>query len=153
MSMILPRLGRATLTAVAVLAAAPAFAGRTADETKAFVEKAMAHLKEVGKEKALADFNTEKYVDGELYIFCLTPDGTVLSQGGNPNLVGKNIMSMRDPDGFQVTATVIKVGLEKGEGWIDYKWPNSVSKKVEIKSALVKKVDDNLVCGAGYYKG
>ncbi|HEX2653480.1 MAG TPA: cache domain-containing protein [Xanthobacteraceae bacterium] len=154
MSMILPRLGRAALAAIAVLAAAPAFAGRTAEETKAFVEKAVAHLKEVGQEKAFVDFNPDgKYVDGELYIFCLAADGTTKAHGGNANLVGKNLLSLKDPDGFQVAVEIIKAGLEKGEAWVDYKWPNSTSKKVEIKATFVKKIDDKLVCGSGYYKG
>ncbi|HEX2653481.1 MAG TPA: cache domain-containing protein [Xanthobacteraceae bacterium] len=154
MSMTLPRLGRAALTAIAVLAAAPAFAGRTADETKAFVEKAVAHVKEVGQEKAFKDFNPDgKYVDGELYIFCLAADGTSVAHGGNANLIGKNLMSVKDPDGFPAIAEIIKLGLEKGEGWVDYKWPNPVSKKVEVKGTFVKKIDNNLVCGSGYYKG
>jgi hypothetical protein len=34
----------------------PALAGRSADETKSFVERAVAHIKAVGPEKAFGDF-------------------------------------------------------------------------------------------------
>jgi signal transduction histidine kinase len=43
------------------------------------------------------------------------------------------------------------MGLEHGSGWVDYKWPNPVTKKIQTKSAYVVKVNDN-VCGTGYYK-
>ena len=39
-----------------------------------------------------------------------------------------------------------------GEGWVDYKWPNPTTKKVEGKSSYVKKVGD-LIIGVGIYKG
>ncbi len=43
------------------------------------------------------------------------------------------------------------VGNSKGSGWIDYKWPNPVTKAVEQKSTYVEKVDD-VVVGCGIYK-
>ena len=38
-----------------------------------------------------------------------------------------------------------------GEGWVTYKWPNPVSKKIEDKAAFIRKVDDMIV-GCGAYK-
>jgi len=128
---------------------------KTPEETKAFVEKAVAHIKSAGSQKAFGDFSRADggFVDGELYMFCYAPDGTNKAHGGNPSFVGKNLLGVKDPDGVQVNAEIIKLALAKGTGWVDFKWPNPVSKKIEGKSAYVVKVDDQTVCGSGYYKG
>jgi hypothetical protein len=145
------------LIAAATIAglASPAFAARTADETKAFVERAVAHIKEVGPEKAFADFSRPDggYVDGELYMFCYSKDGVNKAHGGNPSFVGKNLLGVKDPDGVLPNAEIIKKGMTEGTGWVEFKWPNPLSKKVEAKSAYVMKVDEDTVCGSGYYKG
>lgn len=72
---------------------------RTAEEAKAFAEKAVAHIKSVGEEKAFADFSRPDggYVDGELYMFCYAPDGTNKAHGGNPAFVGKNFLGSKIP--------------------------------------------------------
>ncbi|HZS85352.1 MAG TPA: cache domain-containing protein [Stellaceae bacterium] len=130
-------------------------AARSADETKAFVERAVAHIKDVGEEKAFADFSRPNggFVDGELYMFCYASDGVNKAHGANPSFVGKNLLGVKDPDGVQVNAEIIKVGMSQGSGWVDFKWPNPVSKKIEAKSAYVFKVGDRTVRGSGYYKG
>jgi cytochrome c len=131
----------------------PVRAAATPEETKAFVEKAVAYIKQVGPEKAYADFSRPDggFVQGELYMFCYAFDGMNIAHGGNPSFVGKNLISVKDPDGFQVNAEIIKLRQSKGEGWIDFKWPNPLSKKIEAKSAWIVKVTD-AVCGSGYYK-
>ncbi len=144
------------LAAAAIVAlAAPAFAGATAEQTKAFVERAVAHIKAAGPQKAFADFSRPDggFVDGELYMFCYAMDGLNKAHGGNPALVGKNLYNLKDPDGFQVNAEIIKKAQAEGAGWIDFKWPNPLSKKVEAKTAYIIKVDSDTVCGSGYYKG
>lgn len=128
---------------------------RTADEAKAFAERAVAYIKTVGAEKAFSDFSRPDggFVDGELYMFCYAKDGLNKAHGGNPAFVGKNLIGVKDPDGFVVNAEIIKKAMADGTGWVDFKWPNPVSKKIESKSAYVIKVDDDTVCGSGYYKG
>jgi cytochrome c len=127
----------------------------TADEATAFVDRAVAHIKAVGQDKAFADFTAtdNEFHQGELYMFCYGPDGMTKAHGGNAKLVGTNMINMRDADGFLSTAALIKVALENGSGWTDIKWPNPVSKKVEKKGVYSVKVNDELVCASGYYKG
>ena len=71
----------------------------TADEAKALVERAAAHVKEVGEEQAFKDFTNKDggYLDGELYVFCYSPDVTLVAIGGNPSMVGKNLRNQRIP--------------------------------------------------------
>jgi cytochrome c len=142
-----------TVVAALLGIAGPAPAA-TPEETKAFVVKAVAYIKEVGPDKAFADFSRPDggFVQGELYMFCYAFDGLNKAHGGNPSFVGKNLIGVKDPDGFQVNAEIIKLAQAKGEGWIDFKWPNPVSKKIEAKSAFVTTVND-VVCGSGYDKG
>jgi signal transduction histidine kinase len=71
----------------------------------------------------------------------------------SPALVGKNLLGLKDPDGVQVNAEIIKKAKADGSGWVEFKWPNPLSKKVEAKSAWITKVDADTVCGSGYYKG
>jgi cytochrome c len=155
-------MSRITLPVCAVLAAAftllPAggsLAGRTADEAKSFAERAVAHIKDVGRDKAFAEFSRPDggYVDGELYMFCYTADGINLAHGANPTFVGKNLLNLKDTDGKLVNVEVIRTGLEQGAGWVDFRWPNPMTKKIEAKSAYVIRVDPATVCGSGYYKG
>lgn len=126
----------------------------TADDAKALAEAAAAHIKQVGPEKAFADFTSKDggFVKGELYVFCYDHDGNNKAHGGNPGFVGKNLLHVKDPDGKEPNAEIVETGFGKGSGWVDFKWPNPVSKKVEQKSAYVIRTDD-VVCGVGYYKG
>jgi len=127
--------------------------GATADEAKALVEKAVAHVKDVGEEQAFKDFTNKDggYVEGELYVFCYSPDVTLVAIGGNPGMVGKNLRNLKDPDGKEASYELVQMGIEHGSGWVDYKWPNPTTKKIQTKSAYVIKVNDK-VCGTGYYK-
>jgi len=127
----------------------------TADEAKAMSEKAAAYIKQVGPEKAFADFTRPDggFVNGELYVFCYDHDGNNLAHGGNPSFVGKNLLHMKDPDGKEPNAMITELAFAgAGAGWVDFKWPNPVSKKIEAKSAYVIRTGD-AVCGVGYYKG
>ncbi|HEU4775683.1 MAG TPA: cache domain-containing protein [Telluria sp.] len=125
----------------------------SADEAVALVKKAVAYLKENGKEKAFAEFNNTKgqFVDRNLYIFVYNMNGKNLAHGANPRMVGKDQIEMRDVDGKYIVRSFIELTNAKGKGWVDYKWPNPVTKAIESKSSYVEKVDDVIV-GCGIYK-
>jgi signal transduction histidine kinase len=126
----------------------------TAEQAQALSEKAAAYLQQVGPEKAFADFTRPDggFVNGELYVFCYDHDGLNKAHGGNPAFVGKNLLHVKDPDGKEANAMIVDVGFNQGKGWVDFKWPNPASKKIENKSAYVIRTND-AVCGVGYYKG
>jgi cytochrome c len=130
-------------------------AARTGEEARALLERAVAHIRQAGHQQAFADLSRPDggYVDGELYVFCYAPDGTTVAHGANALLVGKNLSGMKDPDGKLVIVDLLRIGMEQGEGWIDFRWPNPLTKKIEAKSAYVIRADETTVCGSGYYKG
>jgi cytochrome c len=129
----------------------PALGAGTPDEAKALVEKAIAFYKANGKEKALAEFSNPRgqFVKGDLYIFAYNPAGTIIAHGGDPKLVGKDFIDVKDADGKYFAREFIKIGPEGG--WVDYKWTNYVTKKIEAKTAYLKRIDD-VIIGCGAYK-
>jgi len=136
-----------------LLLAGVAFPGGTADEAKALVSKGAAYIKENGKEKAFLEFTNSKgkFVDRDLYLFAVDFRGMTLAHGGSEKLVGKDMSGLKDADGKFFIKELIELAKSKGGGWVDYKWVNPVTKKIEAKSTYVQKVDDYFL-GCGIYK-
>jgi cytochrome c len=139
---------------VGVVAAGASANARTAQEAQALAERALAHIHDVGREQAFADFSRPDggFVDGELYIFCQDASGVVVAHGGNPKIIGRNMSDVRGPDGRLSNVEINQLGLTKGSGWLEFRWPNPATKRIELKAAYVLKVDEHTVCGSGYYK-
>lgn len=125
----------------------------SADEATALTKKAVAYMKANGKEKAFAEFNNPggQFKDRDMYIFVVDFNGKTLAHGANAKLVDKNMLELKDADGKLFIKEFIDVAKGKGNGWVDYKWPNPVTKAIEAKSSYVEKVDDMLVA-CGIYK-
>jgi cytochrome c len=138
--------------AIALVVAGAARAA-TPEQAKAFSERAAAYITQVGETKAFADFTRPDggFVQGELYVFCYDRNGVNRAHGANPLFVGKNLLHLKGPDGKEPNLEIVTVGFEKGEGWVDFKWPNPITKKIQQKSAYVIRTGD-VVCGVGYYK-
>jgi signal transduction histidine kinase len=138
------------------LLAAPVYAADkgSANEAVAMVKKAVALIKSDGKEKAFAAFSdpaNKDFHDRDLYIYVYDLNGVAVAHGVNPKLVGKNLLDMKDNEGKPMIQEMVKVAKEKGSGWVDFKWPNPVTKAVESKSGYVERAGDLLV-GSGIYK-
>ncbi len=142
------------LSAILFSSVAAAADRGAADEAVAMVKKAVAYLKDNGKEKAFAEFgnlDNKQFHDRDLYIFVYDMSGNNVAHGNNPKMIGKNLVDMKDHDGKYIIRGFIELANSKGKGWVDYKWPNPVTKAVEQKSSYIEKVD-NLILGAGVYK-
>lgn len=138
------------------LFALPAFSAEkgSAGEAVAMVKKAVALIKSDGKEQAFAaisDPANKDFHDRDLYIYVYDLNGVAVAHGVNPKLVGKNLIEMKDNEGKAMIQEMVKVAKEKGSGWVDFKWPNPVTKAIEAKSGYVEKAGDLLV-GSGIYK-
>lgn len=142
--------------AMLLLVTMPAFAQDkgTADEAVAMAKRAAAALK-ADRQKAIAAINDKDNKDfhyKDLYVFVgPKAGGALVAHGVNPALMGRDLENLKDVDGKPFVAEMRKVANEKGEGWVDYKWTNPVSKKIELKSTYVLAVDD-LYLGVGIYK-
>lgn len=130
-----------------------AIAGTEADEAKSMVEKAAALIKADGKDKALAEINNPggPFVKGEMYVFAYDLTGTMVAHPVNPKLVGKNLIDVPDAEGKLFRKEIIEVAKTKGSGWVDYKYKNPKTNKVESKTTYVMKEGDVVLC-CGIYK-
>ncbi|MCU6433546.1 cache domain-containing protein [Undibacterium sp. Jales W-56] len=125
----------------------------TTDQAIAMVKKAIATIKSQGKDKAFAEFantSNKEFHDRDLYIIVYDLNGLNLSHGNNPKMMGKNLIDLKAGDKF-VIREMIAIIKTKGSGWVDYQWPNPMTKVLENKSTYVEKVDDYFV-GCGIYK-
>ena len=141
------------LCALALGTAAFAYEKGSAEEATAMVKKGVEFIKANGKEKAFAEFNNPhgQFIKGDLYVMAYDMQGNNKAHGGNSKLIGKNLLEIKDTNGVYIVKRFIEVAQGKGKGWVDYKWPNTITKEVEMKSTYVEKVDDVLI-GVGIYK-
>lgn len=128
----------------------------TADEATALVKKTIAYYKANGKEKTFAAINAQNpdFKNKDLYVFgSQAKEGQPLgAHGANPKMVGKDMGLLKDADGQPFAKKIIEIATSKeGKGWVDYKWPNPVSKAIEQKSTYVERVDD-VYFAVGIYK-
>jgi signal transduction histidine kinase len=124
------------------------------EEAVAMVKKAVALIKSDGKEKAFAaisDPSNTTFHDRDLYIYVYDLNGVALAHGNNPKMVGKPLIGLKDNEGKPMIKEMVDLAKTKGSGWVDFKWPNPVTKAVEAKSGYVEKVEDMLV-GSGIYQ-
>ena len=127
----------------------------TAAEATAMVDKAIAHIKKAGREKAFADFNNKSgpFTDRDLYVVVYDMKGKVLAHGANEKMIGKDVIDLRDNDGKYFVKERVEM-MSKGpdaKGWQDYKFMNPVSKQIEPKSMYLRRYED-LIVGCGIYK-
>ena len=126
----------------------------TPEEAKAFSERAAAYIMQVGEAKAFADFTRpRRRLRRRANSMCsaMTATASTRRTARNPLFVGKNLLHIKDPDGKEANFEIVKTGFEQGQGWVDFKWPNPMTKKIQQKSAYVIRTND-VVCGVGYYK-
>jgi len=121
----------------------------TKEEAKAMAEEAAAYFREHGAEAAFEAFNTsDAFKDRDLYVFAQGLDGVTVAHGGNQALVGRNVISLRDPSGKAFIQEFVAV---EDEAWVSYQWQNPATGGVENKVSYVINVGD-YVLGVGAYE-
>ena len=126
-------------------------------QAEKLVKRAVAYASQNGMEKLIAQTNQADGIfhvgtGSELYIFIYDQDAVVKAIGYNTAaLVGKNRMDAKDPDGKYFLREILATAKTRGSGWVDYKYPNPLSGKVEQKTSYVELVD-GMVIGSGVYK-
>ena len=144
-----------------VLAAIVAFANfarasefGTREEAVAMVKRVQDKFRKDGPEatfKAVTDQSTRDFHDRDLYPFIYDLTGLCVAHGARPALVGKNLISLKDQDGKHLIRDMITLATSSGSGWVDYKWPNPITNKIEDKSSYVEKLGEYFV-GVGVYR-
>ncbi|MBF0207126.1 MAG: cache domain-containing protein [Oligoflexia bacterium] len=108
---------------------------------------AAAMITSVNKPKA-----ENKYIKDELYIFVFDKDTKCVAHATNQGLVNKDLSNLRDADGKLFMKEITdKVKSGVNEGWVDYKWTNPETKKIQPKSTFFKEAKGVIIL-AGIYK-
>jgi signal transduction histidine kinase len=148
------------LTVVALAACMPATAAKfgTKDEAVAMVKRVQEMFKKEGPDatfKAVDDKSAKEFHDRDLYPFIYyrsgPKEGICVAHGAFPALIGKNLIGLKDPDGKYLIRALADIANGPGSGWVDYKWPNPITKRIEDKSSYVERMDGYFV-GVGIYK-
>ncbi|MFO1541309.1 MAG: cache domain-containing protein, partial [Chloroflexota bacterium] len=78
-------------------------------------------------------------------------DGTVIAHGGNPALIGQNLIATVDADGVPVIAGLVRLAATGG-GWLAYRWPNpATGEEAARKIGYVVPIDTTWFLGSGAY--
>jgi cytochrome c len=100
--------------------------------------------------KAVSDKSVAEFHDRDLYPFIYDMSGICVAHGARPALIGKNLIDLKDQDGKYLIREMVDIANETGSGWVNYKWPNPLTNKIEDKSSYVEKMGNYFV-GVGVY--
>lgn len=120
------------------------------ESVQSLVNKAIAHLKEYGAEKAFTDFSNQsgEFVQGGLSIFSFNLEGKLLASGEYPGFVGQNLIKRTDSEGKFFVKEIIDIAKKRSEGIINFYEKNAITigffKKVETPDGI-------FIIGSRYY--
>jgi signal transduction histidine kinase len=121
------------------------------DLARSIVRKAIHFYKANGKGKTIEAINGGKFRKGELYVFAYSMEGVLIAHPVNKSLIGKNLLDIPDDAGRLFRKDIVEKAKSSGTGWVDYKYKNPKTDKVEDKVTYIKRVDDIIFC-CGVYK-
>jgi len=144
------------LIAALLLAGSPCFAAdrpATPDEAVAMVKKAVALIRQQGGPQAYPQISDQRgsFVLRDLYITVWGRDGVVRAHGLVPQMVGKNLIDLKDIDGRTFIRERMELARTHATFWQDYQYTHPVSRKIEPKRMYCESLVDSVVCG-GVYK-
>lgn len=115
---------------------------------KNLVTDAVEFFKKNSVRKSCKNFShTEKFRQGEVYLFILDKKGVFLAHGQEPQVVWKNMYNDKDGRGSFFVRDILNTA-KAGGGWVSYEWRDA-SKVTYVQP--VNKDGDMYVIGAGYY--
>ena len=108
------------------------------------VEDAAALIERDG-DKAFEQFGqpSSRWLNQDYYLFVYALDGTCVFHPVTPELIGKNVMSLRDMNGKPIIRQITDVGTKAesdASGWVFYLWQDQTQLTPSWKSAYVRKV-------------
>ena len=150
-------LARAVILTLVFLTQAPAMADvpkPTQDQVREITKEAAIVLASEGLEPARRKFMAPgRFLFGEVYVNVIDENGTWLVYPPNPKNEGKSVFNVRDADGKLLVQEIIRIAKEAGEGWVEYRWLNPVSNRIEPKLTFVKRVPERgVITYVGVYR-
>lgn len=127
---------------------------QTPEEAQALVKKAIEYAKTNGTYKLLQAVNKQdpEFRKGELYLWIVDLEEKLMAaHGANPKLVGQDFSGAKDPDNVPYAQKAVEIAVEKGSGWLDYKFKNPINNEIGTKTCYVEK-HRIFVIACGVYK-
>ena len=116
---------------------------------RALVDQAT-HLHEIlGRERAVAYYNSPESVDGPWYVFIADGDGAIIAAPTQPQLIGADMAGLTDANGKAFGREIMAV--DENGAWVDYVFENPDTGELERKNSWVVR-SGGLVFGSGWYE-
>ncbi len=124
----------------------------TAEQAKSMVNRAVDLVEKEGRDSAFSTFMNSQsgYLKGNLYLFAMDFNGTIMINNLYPPSAGENILNLRTLDGRFFIKEMINLAQQQGEGWVQYRFTDPCTGNISSKSTFIKRVD-NFLIGVGYY--
>lgn len=137
---------------IALLVSCVAHAAPNEKDAVALAEKGAQFVRAHGKAEMIGRINSKdpEFNQGALYLAMRDLNGITLAHPTTA-LIGKNLLEVPDADGKLFRQDMLALARGAGRGWVDYKFRNPESGKVEAKRTYVLRVDD-VALEAGIYK-
>jgi len=103
-------------------------------ERKALIAKYVPPETQAIHAEAVAELTQKRVADGTLRVGIKAP-----------------MFDLKDQDGKFLIRELAATAQNPGHGWVDYKWPNPVTKAIESKSSYVERMGNYFV-GVGVYR-
>lgn len=88
------------------------------------------------------------------FLFVRTLDGVQLVSISRPDLIGKDISLLTDPNGINSHRLFLHAIKKPGGGFVEYSWFNPSTRKVELKRSFAKSIPElGWYVGAGFWFG
>ena len=122
----------------------------TPEQANAMALAAAEFLDKSGPETAFAEFSSPdgQFRDRELYVFVVDKDGVTRAHGADPSQIDRNVLGLTDIDGVPFIRRMVAI---QDQGWVEYKYFNPVTKRVQPKTAYVVHRGDYWI-GVGAYR-
>lgn len=124
-----------------------------AEHAQEMVARALAYLDEHGAAALAEKINADapEFRDGEIYVFVLDHEGTIVAHPIYPDMVGMTAEQVKDPEGnIFITGLVEAATGDPDGGWAHYRWVNPMTGEAADKSSWVVMRDHHIV-GSGIY--
>ncbi len=119
------------------------------NDARAMAEQAAALVADKKEDAFEAINNSARFHDRDLYVFVYNPQGICLAHGSKHDLIGKNLIGLKDKKGFEMIKAIVET---KDPRWIDFTWDNPLTGEVDNKSSYVINVGNQYFVGVGIYK-
>jgi signal transduction histidine kinase len=137
---------------IALLTSCAAHAGPGEKDAVALAERGAQFVRAHGKAEMIARINSKhpEFNQGALYLAMRDLQGITVAHPTTA-LIGKNLLDVPDADGKLFRQEMVALAKGVGHGWVDYKFRNPETGKVEAKRTYVLRVGD-VALEAGIYK-